>query len=234
MIGVLEDVLLEARTLCVREDGDFAWSSWRDAEHAAQELDGQLAALRRTCRRPPGLATLFAPTGPMQELAESSGWGDRFLELSVRADHAMARLDLLSLLLDRLTEGGLETALELPADGIGVETARRLGGDVAVTLVPPVDAAELCRAWGLERPVAVSGDAHQRTWTILLAGDEVPDPHGRRITARRVRAGAFTVDAELTGRPRGPLPEVVFGASPAYDVVPGLLVVRVLVRPTRP
>lgn len=89
---------------------------------------------------------------------------------------------------------------------------------VTVALDPPADARELCGEWGIERPVAVSGDVHQRTWSILVAGDELPDPHGRRIASAPFTAGRWQVVPRLAERPPGELPDVVSGASPAYDV----------------
>jgi hypothetical protein len=89
LIGVLEGT----RALLLRPDNDFTWSSWRDAEHALAEVDGHLTRLRaggalgtRT------VAIVFLPTGPLQEVAVNSGWGDAFLELADRFD-ALAALD---------------------------------------------------------------------------------------------------------------------------------------------
>jgi hypothetical protein len=63
----------------------FAWSSWDNAEAALAEIDDviaqinqdEFAALQR-------LKILFAPTGPIQDVSLSSGWGEDFLRL---ADH---------------------------------------------------------------------------------------------------------------------------------------------------
>jgi hypothetical protein len=90
---------------------------------------------------------------------------------------------------------------------------------VVIGIDPPVDARALCAAWGIERPVAVSGDVHQRNWQIRNAGDELPDPVNRCIAASPVRVGRWEVELHLTGRPAGPLPAVVAGASPAYDIL---------------
>jgi hypothetical protein len=89
---------------------------------------------------------------------------------------------------------------------------------VTLDLDPPADARELCRAWGVERPVAVSPDVHQRTWSILEAAAELPDPHVRTIASHRMTAGRWDVVPRLSGRPPGDLPDAVSGASPAYDV----------------
>ena len=76
---------------------------------------------------------------------------------------------------------------------------------VTLDLDPPADVRELCRAWGINRPVAASPDVHQRTWSILAAGD-------------RITAGRWDITPYLSGRPAGELPGAVSGASPAYDV----------------
>ncbi|HEX8181606.1 MAG TPA: hypothetical protein VF525_18845 [Pyrinomonadaceae bacterium] len=39
------------------------------------------------------MEVLFAPTGPMQEVSLSSGWGEEFLALAERFDEAMATAD---------------------------------------------------------------------------------------------------------------------------------------------
>jgi hypothetical protein len=95
-----------------------------------------------------------------------------------------------------------------------------VGGPPEVTLEldPPVDARELCTALGIERPVAVSPDVHQHTWSVLVAGDELPDPHGLRIASAPLTAGRWQIVPRLAQRPSGELPGVASGASPAYDI----------------
>jgi GNAT superfamily N-acetyltransferase len=124
----------------------------------------------------------------------------------------------------------LETATS-PPDGAGIRRSlqpaalrvdtRLVPGPlprVTLALDQPVDAHRLCATWDVQRPVAVSPDVHQRTWSILQAGDELPDPHGRRIASDPIRAGRWQIVPVLTGRPPGALPDVVSGASPAYDI----------------
>jgi hypothetical protein len=89
--ALLLDVFQRARDLVARPDNDFAWSSWRDAEHALEEIDGIIARLRNDDMPDTfDLSILFAPTGPMQELALSSGWGNRFLSLASEFDEALS------------------------------------------------------------------------------------------------------------------------------------------------
>src|SRR4051812_2633467 len=86
----LADVLREARVLLARPGNEFAWSSWVDAADALEEVDRLIAAIERGW---PGTRFLgsvfFAPTGPIQEVSLSSGWGDEFLALARRWDAAL-------------------------------------------------------------------------------------------------------------------------------------------------
>ncbi len=84
-------VFVEARRLLALPGNDFSWSGWQDYDDALAEIDHALAELR--AGNPPvdlSLDVLFLPTGPLQELSLSSGWGDAFLELADRYDAAMA------------------------------------------------------------------------------------------------------------------------------------------------
>ncbi|MEQ1818192.1 MAG: hypothetical protein ABL871_06230 [Terricaulis sp.] len=89
-VDALVDIFQRARELVARPDNDFAWSSWRNAEHALEEIDGILSRLRKG-ETPDtfAMSILFAPTGPMQELSLSSGWGNRFLQLATEFDEAL-------------------------------------------------------------------------------------------------------------------------------------------------
>lgn len=88
----LIDLLLEARTLVTRPDNTFLYSSWLDADHATLEIDGILGALVADDGRVPeqALGSILLPTGPMQELAIESGWGDEFVDLAARIEAAVA------------------------------------------------------------------------------------------------------------------------------------------------
>jgi hypothetical protein len=82
-------VLCDTRELLKQVGNNFSWSSWPDAAAAVREIDGlvaQTAAGRMPTRGE--LAVLFAPTGPIQEVAVSSGWGTAFLRLAARFDAA--------------------------------------------------------------------------------------------------------------------------------------------------
>jgi len=84
LLAVLDDV----RAYLARPENDFSWSSFGDAAAALEEID-ELSAAVRAGNPPLMLTVLFAPTGPIQEVALSSGWGDEFLVLAHRFDLAM-------------------------------------------------------------------------------------------------------------------------------------------------
>ena len=67
-------------------------SSFSSPQATLHELNGLLTRVRRHDRSTlPQLQILFAPTGDIQEIALSSGWGDRFLDLASRFDLAIGR-----------------------------------------------------------------------------------------------------------------------------------------------
>ena len=82
-------VMSEIRELLASPDNDFAWSSWRDQEAALAGIDGLIGQLRQGSL--PALSSLFAPTGPIQEVSISSGWGERFLALAERLDTELSK-----------------------------------------------------------------------------------------------------------------------------------------------
>jgi hypothetical protein len=90
MRDALLAILRDTRLLLVRPENDFTWSSWENAEAALREIDALIALVSKGAvpdRRQ--LAVLFAPTGPIQEISISSGWGETFLELAERLDAVM-------------------------------------------------------------------------------------------------------------------------------------------------
>jgi len=92
-VDELISVFVRVRAALALPDNDFVWSSWRDANHALEEIDGILTTLRDG--RVPNetqMQELFAPTGPIQEVSLSSGWGDAFLRLADDFDAAIDRL----------------------------------------------------------------------------------------------------------------------------------------------
>jgi hypothetical protein len=91
--ALLGEVLAASIELVSLEDNDFAWSSWEGKAAAVQELEAHLATLHSGNRLDlHSLSVLFAPTGPMQELSLSSGWGEAFVKLASYFDMAEAGL----------------------------------------------------------------------------------------------------------------------------------------------
>jgi hypothetical protein len=87
----LLEVLRETRAMLALPDNEFMWSSWEDADAALAEMDGLIGQLE--ARGLPdrfAITILYAVTGPIQETAMSSGWGDEFLVLADRCDAAVA------------------------------------------------------------------------------------------------------------------------------------------------
>jgi hypothetical protein len=89
----LISVLREARELLARPGNDFAWSSWDDAVAALHEIDRLIATIEWG-ELPDRFEVwrLFAPTGPIQEVSLSSGWGEEFLGIASRFDAVADRL----------------------------------------------------------------------------------------------------------------------------------------------
>lgn len=81
----------------------------------------------------------------------------------------------------------------------------------AIELDPPVRASAVARALGLTEPRIVSGDVHQRSWSIV----ETRPFRDGILAAQTPTYGAWQVSA-TTARPGGPLPTDRVGPSPAY------------------
>jgi hypothetical protein len=89
----LIEVLREAREFLARPDNDFAWSSWQDAPAAFREIDGIISRIESgDLPNRSDIEFLFLPTGPIQEVSVSSGWGQEFVDLASRLDAAVARV----------------------------------------------------------------------------------------------------------------------------------------------
>ena len=83
-------VLREAQRLLQLPTNDFAWSSWKDAAQATSEIDKYVEKIESDdFSSSLEMSVLFGPTGPIQEVSLSSGWGDPFLKLADRFDQAI-------------------------------------------------------------------------------------------------------------------------------------------------
>jgi hypothetical protein len=88
----LVKVLREARECLARPGNDFVWSSWDSAADALRKIDELLSRIESgDIPERLELEVLFAPTGPIQEVSVSSGWGEEFLRLAHRFDAAIQR-----------------------------------------------------------------------------------------------------------------------------------------------
>jgi hypothetical protein len=91
--ALLAELLAAAVELVSLEENDFAWTSWKDKAAALRDLETHMATLRSSGHVDiDRLSLLFAPTGPMQELSLSSGWGEPFVKLASYFDIAKAEL----------------------------------------------------------------------------------------------------------------------------------------------
>ena len=89
----LVEVLRETRDLLARATNEFVWSHWDSSADALREFDALLEQIESgdTTHRSE-LELLFAPTGSIQEVSISSGWGEEFLAVSERFDAAIKRV----------------------------------------------------------------------------------------------------------------------------------------------
>ncbi len=86
-------VLTEVIDIVARPDTDVTWSGYDTPEEAAAELRDLIDRIRdpRTARSAVReISLLFLPTGALQEIAISSGWGNTYLTLAERMDRALA------------------------------------------------------------------------------------------------------------------------------------------------
>lgn len=83
-------IMNQIRERLVDPNADFSRSSWADSEHALAEVDIVLNSLSAGDVPSALLTVLFAPTGPIQEVAIDSGWGDAFLRIAEKFDSAIS------------------------------------------------------------------------------------------------------------------------------------------------
>ena len=83
-------ILRETRGLLALPDNDFAWSSWNNSDDALNEFDQIISDVESDRFFAfSKLTLLFGPTGPIQEVSISSGWGKEFLDVAARFDVAL-------------------------------------------------------------------------------------------------------------------------------------------------
>ena len=85
--GALVHVLESAIELVQIPDNDFAWSYWEDSDQASAEINKIISVLKSGgLPNRVDVAVIFAPTGPLQEISISSGWGDAFIKVAEKYD----------------------------------------------------------------------------------------------------------------------------------------------------
>lgn len=91
--SLLIDTLHSSIELLSIDGNCFAWSSWESQAAAVDELRSILSVVEAGGL--PGhakVSVLFAPTGPIQEVAANSGWGEAFLRVAAHFDIAAKML----------------------------------------------------------------------------------------------------------------------------------------------
>ena len=72
---------------------DFVWSRYENAEEAITDMTRIIAALRNGDEAVlKEIQLLFGPTGSIQEISISSGWGNEYIEISARVDRCLELL----------------------------------------------------------------------------------------------------------------------------------------------
>jgi hypothetical protein len=85
----LAKVLREARQLLARPENDFTWSGWKSSDDALRQIDEFIALIEAgNLPKRTEIEFLFLPTGDIQEVSVSSGWGAEFLTLADNFDKA--------------------------------------------------------------------------------------------------------------------------------------------------
>jgi hypothetical protein len=138
-------------------------------------------------------------------------------------------------LLDGQVDGGDLVRLAARARGIfGIAKVEIRDDRLDAAVTAAVTAEQFARWLLLDEAYLVSGDAHQASWAIQVKVGDVDDPYRTRIQVTRPVVGPWELRIRVDGRPRGSLPEVVAGASPAYPVAGSdVLVTNVTFSPHR-
>ena len=83
LIAIFDDVLSYIR----RPGVDLVWSHWDNVDEAIKELENHKSRfLKNDFTKLDEASFLFAPTGSLQEVSLSNGWGDEFIQLAIKMD----------------------------------------------------------------------------------------------------------------------------------------------------
>lgn len=89
-VEVVQKQLSRMRFLLTQPDTDVCWSTYNSADEVIRELDllekgitnGDYNDIQR-------LIFLLVPTGDLQEISISSGWGDEFIDIAESLESAL-------------------------------------------------------------------------------------------------------------------------------------------------
>ena len=164
-------ILRETQQLLNREGNDFSWSSWSDAREADAEIERQLQRIEQADYSDLfNLRVLFAPTGPIQEVSISSGWGREFLAVAERFDNEIKELDQFKWALQALAQPAEVQLSHFPnfvckADELALDFGNcfkwYLGSQTGANLDEKREALESIDQY-LD---AMSGPSHAEFWT---------------------------------------------------------------------
>ncbi len=90
----LLEILVSVRERLAQPSTNFVWSSWQNAVAALGEMDSLIVQVQAGHVPTKTLDLLFAPTGNIQEVSISNGWGDEFLRIAEAYDGAIVALGL--------------------------------------------------------------------------------------------------------------------------------------------
>ena len=90
---VIIEILETIKELILEPTTDISWSIFDSKGDLVIEIDTHIQKLRlRDFSKIKDLILLFAPTSDFQEISLSSGWGNRYLNISERFDTAIEGL----------------------------------------------------------------------------------------------------------------------------------------------
>jgi len=90
---VIIEILESVKKLILEPRTDISWSTFNSKDELIIEIDAHIQKLRlRDFSKVKDLILLFAPTSDFQEISLSSGWGNRYLNISERFDIAIEGL----------------------------------------------------------------------------------------------------------------------------------------------
>lgn len=86
----IRKILEEVLEIVKSDDTDIFWSCYNSVEDLVEDLYSLMDRLRRgdeTAQE--DVRLLFAPTGSLQEISISSGWGNQFVNIASKIDELL-------------------------------------------------------------------------------------------------------------------------------------------------